>query len=105
MPQGLQAWDANGNIVVDLGDYSTRFITSVVIFVPSGQSAASVGVAGLSNLNCFAVIVNSDEAAIDGIFLTEFTSSIVNGGVWATSIVGPRSYGRTVYIDVYAYSG
>ena len=42
MSQGLQCWDGNGNIVVDIGDYNMRFMGTYNINVVSGTPRYTV---------------------------------------------------------------
>ena len=45
---GLQAWDAGGNIIVDLGDYNMRYMGSVASSVAAGSTNSwSVGFSGM----------------------------------------------------------
>lgn len=60
MSAGLQAWDANGNLVVDLGDFSTRFYHRQQIVFPRSTQIVSFAVGGINGYNSFAAIKSSN---------------------------------------------
>lgn len=78
---GLQAWDASGNLIVDLGDFSTRFVRRQQIVFPKTTSIVSFPVGGINGYNSFAAIKWSNiyigssyacvtrEGAVDVIYL------------------------------------
>lgn len=104
MPQGLQAWDAAGRLVVDLGDYSTRFITSLTVTLPASQSAVNVAVAGVTDTGHFAVITKGNESIVAGLLMTELTATTRNGGVWVIALNGTYTVARSVIVDIYAFT-
>lgn len=53
---GLQCWDAGGNLAVDLGDYTVKFIGKYQVTVPRGSQVGSIGVSGINGFNSFAAI-------------------------------------------------
>lgn len=57
---GLQAWDGNGNLIVDIGDFSTRFVTRQKIYFPNNTQSVSFGVGGINGYNSFAAIMGWD---------------------------------------------
>nr|DAZ70780.1 MAG TPA: hypothetical protein [Caudoviricetes sp.] len=103
MPQGLQAWDASGRIVVDLGDYSTRFVTSISPTLAAGQSAMQIAVSGITDTGHFAVITKGNSSVVSGLLMTELTAVTYNGGVWLIGITGAYTVARPVVIDIYAF--
>ena len=101
MAQGLQAWDASGNLILDIGDYSTRYIESMRVTLSSGQASRFVAtVNSVDNSTHFAAVVNSSEASI---LQTEFTTVVGENGFWVVALTGSVSYSRWVDVDVYAY--
>lgn len=104
MPQGLQAWDASGRIVVDLGDYSTRFITSLTVNLPANQVAVNVAVAGVTDAGHFAVITKGNESIVSGLLMTSLTAVTRNGGVWVIALDGALTVARSVVVDIYAFT-
>lgn len=57
---GLQAWDGSGRLIVDLGDFSTRFVTRVNILFPTTTQIMSFAVNGINGYNSFAAVTGSD---------------------------------------------
>lgn len=104
MPQGLQAWDASGSLIVDLGDYSTRFITSFTLTLPANTAAVQRAVAGITDTGHFAVITKGNDSITEGLLMTNLTATTYNGGVWLIAIGVQVAYARTVTIDVYAFT-
>lgn len=102
MPQGLQAWDASGNLVVDLGDYSTRFITSIAMNMPAQQDVVNVAVSGVTDAGHFAVITKGNSSTLPGVVVTEMTAITSNGSVYLVA-QNKTSYARPVTVDIYAF--
>lgn len=57
---GLQAWDGAGNLIVDLGDFSTRFVHRQQIVFPRSTAIVSFAVGGINGYNSFACIKNAN---------------------------------------------
>lgn len=105
MPQGLQAWDANGNLIVDIGDYSTRFVGSYDLNMPINSTAINIALPGVSSETHFAVIVKANDGSINAALLaTSLTAIIGTNVLWLVSLVGGQVWNRPVTVDVYAYS-
>ena len=103
MPQGLQAWDASGTLIVDLGDYSTRFITSISPSLPANSTALQIAVSGVTDAGHFAVITVGNSSVSTGLLLTDLTATTYNGGVWLIALTGAFTVARPVTIDIYAF--
>lgn len=102
MPAGLQAWDASGNLVVDLGDYSTRFVSRHNIAFPQNVRQVSFSVAGLTGTNSFAAIMGSN-VANGGI--NEYHAVTKNGGVDVLYLpTNNPFFAQTLYIEVYMFN-
>lgn len=103
MPQGLQAWDGAGNLVVDIGDFSTRIMTSFAAGLAAGTRQQFYAISGVTPTGCFAVITQGNDSVTAGLLYTELTAVAGNGGVWIVglNIVG---YNRNVIVDVYQYN-
>lgn len=102
MPAGLQAWDASGNLVVDLGDFNTRFVTRQNVSFPTNTRAVSFNVAGLTGTNSFAVIMGGSVPSGGFGYYTAVTK---NGGVDVLYL--PTSnppYAQTLYVEVYMFN-
>ena len=59
---GLQAWDGSGNLIVDIGDFSTRFVTRQNVYFPQNVQMVSFTVWGINGYNSFAAIKGWDVA-------------------------------------------
>lgn len=103
MAAGLQAWDASGRLVVDLTDFTTRFVTSVTVTIPANQTAAFLTIGGVTPDAHFAVITKGNDSLTQGLLLTELCASCTNGGVWVVSLNGIYVSNRTVVVDVYTF--
>ena len=86
MPQGLQVWDENGNVVMDLTDRLSKFVRSGSVVVPSGfysEPPYSIFIphAGMSSNGDWAVFVTSTRResgcilGTDGFTLWAFSES------------------------------
>lgn len=104
MPAGLQAWDAQGRLVADVGDYSTRFVQQISITLPAGQEAVNITVGGVTDAGHFAAVVEGNSAIVQGLLMTELTAITRNGGVWLVALTGALTVARTVKIDIYQFS-
>lgn len=91
MPCGLQCWDANGKLVVDIGDYNTRYLGRTTITMPDNINAVAGAFSGLTAAGSFVVVVSAASSvnytpanfcarAYDGGFrifkLSRYTSSV-----------------------------
>lgn len=103
MPQGLQAWDGAGNLVVDIGDYSTRILTSFSGQIGAGQKQVFYSIGGVTAAGCFAVITQGNDSVSAGILMTELTAVATNGGVYLVAL-NLAGYARTVTVDVYQFN-
>lgn len=104
MSQGLQVWDANGNLVVDLGDYSTRIYTSQRVTIPNGVSTAiQYPVSGVTASGHFAVITEGNNTVVPDVLMTNYTAVTYDGGFWLIPIFG-TSYSMTVTVDIYVFT-
>lgn len=103
MPQGLQAWDGAGNMVVDIGDFSTRIMTSFSAGLAAGTRQQFYPIGGVTPTGCFAVITQGNDSVTSGLLMTELTAFAGNGGVWIVSLT-TTSYARNVIVDVYQYN-
>lgn len=96
---GLQCWDSSGNLVVDLGDYNTRYASTVSINFPTSVQSVSVNVSGVTASNSIAVVKS---VSIGGIYY--YTASCYNGGftVFYTPSRNPL-YAQTVTVEIYQF--
>lgn len=102
MPAGLQAWDASGNLVADLGDFSTRFVGRYNVSFPRNATIVSQAVPGLTGANSFATIMKGD-VANGGI--AQYAAVTKNGGfdiIHLPSSFPP--YAQTLSVEVYMFN-
>ena len=101
MAQGMQAWDENGNLVVDIGDFSTRFVGRWRVYIPQGGNDVYVNVNGINGTNSFATILWT-EGSLGGSIDTEYVAVTGNNGFKVIYL--PQSSSRAINIDVEVYS-
>lgn len=74
---GLQCWDGSGNIVVDLGDYSVRFIGLYGVNIPSGANYAEIPVHDISQANGFCIpVVSGYDGTLDSIYIVCYNNYV-----------------------------
>lgn len=103
MPSGLQCWDASGKLVVDIGDYNTRYMGRTTANVDGTVNSLTVPYTGATLNGSFAVIVaaKSNTPNLPGADPYEFAARTVNGGILLIRVGGPKSI--TLTLDVYAF--
>lgn len=100
MPAGLQAWDAAGNLVADLGDFTVRFVSKHVVNFPKGQQIAGFSVNGINGNNSFAVITASSV----GPAFNEFYAKTKTNGVDILYLATSNTlYARDLTVEVYEF--
>lgn len=102
MPAGLQAWDASGNLVADLGDFSTRFVGRYNVSFPRSTRVVQLSVAGLTGANSFATIMGGSIANGQHEAYAPVTR---NGGV--DILYMPTNnplFDQTLYVEVYMFN-
>ncbi|WP_312181296.1 hypothetical protein [Pantoea sp. CTOTU46764] len=102
MPAGLQCWDATGKMVVDIGDYNTRYLGRASASIDTNAAQLFVPFSGSTLIGCFAVIVGAQSNTPGlGADSYEFAARCLNGGVQVIRVGGPKSV--TLTLDVYAF--
>lgn len=99
MPCGIQCWDANGKLVVDIGDYNTRYLGRTTINLPANSATSSQSFSGLTAAGTFASVVSSSSP---NFYPNNFATRTYDGGfsVWRLS-ANPSSVDLTV--DLFAF--
>lgn len=97
MSQGLQCWNANGNIVVDIGDYNIRFMGTYNINVVSGTPRYTVQVPGMESIGWF-----GHYAPSSGIF-NEWSVYCNDGSFTAIYLPGDPSFGGSTPFNIYKW--
>ncbi len=100
MGNGLQCWDSNGNITVDLGDCSTRFFASIDATLPKNQAAVNISYPGVTSDRHFAAIARAGPFFHGDIIFDGVTVCTRDGGVWLISSV---TDGYDKYYTVHIY--
>ncbi|EKM0533784.1 hypothetical protein PTT84_004214 [Cronobacter turicensis] len=93
---GLQCWDENGQLVVDLGDYMVRYLGRTVVNASGNITQMNVPYAGLTADGSFAAIVKL--AGVTRIWNT----SCYDGGFTLFFVPG-TSYADTITVDLYSF--
>lgn len=100
MPAGLQAWDQSGNLIVDLGDYTVKFIGKYSMTIPQGKDIASITVNGIDGNNSFAAITGVN----DKYPITDYYAKTKTNGVDLIYLpTGYAGYARTFTVEVYKF--
>jgi hypothetical protein len=102
MPAGLQAWDADGNLVVDLGDYTVKFVGRYSMSIASNASVSSITVNGIDGNNSFASIQSSN-GTVDGSVRTDIVAKTKTNGVDLIYMPTGTSGGVTADVEVYMF--
>lgn len=101
MSYGLLVRGPDNSVMYDMGDYSTRFVTQIVMTLPAGQLTTSYPL-NINKNDYFATIVKGNEGVISGLLMTELLAMADNGSVKLTAMMYPANYNRSVTVDVYA---
>ncbi|EPK4543332.1 hypothetical protein [Serratia marcescens] len=59
MPGGIQCWNENGKLVVDIGDYNVRYIGRIEITMPAYVVTTTSAYSGLTESGSFGVVVST----------------------------------------------
>lgn len=100
MPCGMQCWDASGKIVVDIGDYNTRYLGRTTITIPANTNVVTGSFGGLTTGGSFASVVSASSTSY---FKTNnFATRTYEGGyrVWRLS---RNVTAVTLTLDLYAF--
>lgn len=97
MPQGLQCWDGNGRVAVDLSDYAIRYMGSLSVTLASGETQKNVAFAGATQDGSFATIVST------GPTVNEYFCCAYNGGITLYYLPSKGSAAITLNVEVYNF--
>lgn len=99
MAGGIQCWDANGKLIVDIGDYNTRYLGRATINLPANSNVASQGFPNLTASGSFATVISSSSP---NLYPNNFATRTYEGGfrVWRLS-TNPTSVDLTV--DLFSF--
>jgi len=100
MPCGLQCWDATGKLVVDIGDYNTRYLGRTSVTIPANVNVIAGSFGGITTAGSFASVVSASSSSY---FKTNnFATKTYDGGyfVWRLS---RDVTAVTLTLDLYAF--
>lgn len=100
MPCGLQCWDANGKLIVDIGDYNTRYLGRTTVSIQGSEDVVSGAFAGLTEAGSFAVVVSA--ASSKYVSPANFSARAYNGGFRVFKLL-PNVNSITLTLDMYAF--
>lgn len=63
MPCGLQCWDASGKLVVDIGDYNTRYLGRTTVTIPANVNMVTGSYGGITSVGSFAAVVSTSSTS------------------------------------------
>ncbi len=100
MPCGMQCWDASGKLVVDIGDYNTRYLGRTSVTIPANTNVATGSFSGLAAAGSFAAVVSVSSSSY--FKPNNFATRTYNGGyrVWRLS---RDVTAVTLTLDLYAF--
>ena len=100
MPGGLQCWDANGKMVVDIGDYNTRYLGRTSVFLPANTNGITGTFPELTVSGGFVVVVSLSSAT----YFTpgNFAARALDGG-FAVFRLSRNPSAVTLVLDMYAF--
>ncbi|AVV37842.1 hypothetical protein [Pantoea vagans] len=100
MPGGLQCWDANGKLIVDIGDYNTRYLGRTAVTMAANTNVVTGAFGGLTTSGSFVVVVSASSS----VYYTpsNFAARALNGSF---NIFKLSSYTAavTLTLDMYAF--
>lgn len=100
MPCGLQCWDATGKLVVDIGDYNTRYLGRTSITIPANVNVVAGSFGGLTTSGAFASVVSASSSSY--FKNNNFATRTYEGGyrIWRLS---RDVTAVTLTLDLYAF--
>ncbi|MFS7360285.1 hypothetical protein AB6896_15620 [Rahnella inusitata] len=101
MPQGIQCWDAAGNLVADIGDYNCRLLGTVNITSPvAANPIITTSFSGMTAAGSFAVIVATSNAAYPS---NLYACRAVDGGFNTYLLTTTLSVAVTLTVYLYGF--
>lgn len=103
MPAGLQCWDETGKLIVDIGDYNTRYLGRVSGYIPANTPSYSIPFPAATVNGCFAIIVESIATPPNPPNPQPYTfaARALNGSILIIRIASNKAV--TLTLDVYAF--
>ncbi|WP_036624705.1 hypothetical protein [Pantoea sp. AS-PWVM4] len=100
MPGGLQCWDATGKLIVDIGDYNTRYLGRTTVTIPANSNVATGSFNGMTDTGSFIVVVSASSTS----YFTpaNFAARAYNGGFLVFKL-SSYTAAVTLTLDMYAF--
>jgi hypothetical protein len=100
MSGGIQCWDANGKLIVDLGDYNTRYLGRMQITMPAASFQTSSAFSGATENGSFGVVVATSTTNQPP---DRYMTRAYNGGIRLYCIDPGYYQAVTVTVDVFSF--
>lgn len=97
MTQGLQAWDGSGRMLVDIGDYSMRYVGTFQFTVTTGVRQWWVPYAAFRDTGWIAVYLYERSSRY-------FSIIPGNGGFTLRNLISNQAYSYALTFEVYTYA-
>lgn len=94
---GLQAWDASGRMVTDLGDFNMRYMGATSLNVGPGATAWNVGWGGMRT-NGWIVVLNTS------MYWNDYYCIPYNDYFTVQYLPTTAPYPEILYFEVYSFS-
>ena len=99
MAQGLQCWDAQGRVAVDLTDYNLRFMGSITVTLGPTETSKNVAFSGATQSGTVVIITSASLRNPNEYFCRAY-----NGGFNAFLMHGSTGgLSNTLTIEVYNF--
>lgn len=101
MAQGVQCWDAAGNLVADIGDYNCRLLGTINITSPTASNPiVTTSVNGMTAAGSFAVIVTTSNSAYGA---NLYACRAIDGGFNTYLLTTSLSVSVTLTVYLYGF--
>lgn len=96
MAQGIQCWNAQGTLLVDLGDYNMRYVGSQTVSLPSGATQWNFTYTGMTSSGWIVYI--QDTASFP-----QYVCRCYDGGYRIAFAPTSAPATKTVTVDIWRY--
>lgn len=98
MAQGLQCWDASGNLIVDLGDYNIRFVENKSVTCSGSAISWTFPYSGMTE-NEWLVVTPYDNTGV----ISSYVCIPYNGGFYIRYLWTTHSSSDTFTVGIYRF--
>lgn len=99
MAAGLQCWDATGKLIVDIGDYNTRYLGRTTVTMAANTNLVAGSFAGLTLSGSFVVVSASSSSNFSP---SNFAARSYDGGFRVFKL-SSYTAAVTLTLDMYAF--